>query len=414
MEQQASTISVNVAADNLEVKGIEGASEGGAWSGFQLDEQRVLLAKESANLGLSGKPALRMHGDSFFLRSLLDGLVDRAFSGVVAIDTGYGVKRIFFSSGHIVFASSTLMDDRLGEIIYREGIISLDDWMNSAALVTKALKFGQVLIANKVFSNDKLWYALQMQVSQIIRSVFMPDQVYVELAPGDGLAPTEVVFTDAVHEIIAAAYSYGVSFRAFLQRLRAESEVVLLKSDEELQTLYPSSTFYGDLLTLLNSQKNVQEFVNLSKLIPYYTIAALSQLVRQGACKITPEGEDIRRNEAELAQLRAKIDGFAYVLDAVTKAFEAGKKEFPISDLRSLIASVQPLAGSSLYVDRQGSLPKDSVLSMFAECIADKERKSFYLTRIEAMLQFLLQIAGDNLEFRVAQSIRKDYRAIVT
>ncbi len=414
MVEQSSSITVSVVSDAIEVRGFSAPEDGKGWVGQALDEQRILLSHAGADLGVKGRPALQMSGDSFFLRSQLDGLADRSFSGVVVIDTGYGIKRIFFSSGAIVFAGSSVMDDRLGEVIYREGKISLDDWMASAAQVSKTQKFGQVLISSKIFSNDQLWHALRLQVSQIVRSVFMADRVYVEVMPGEGLAPTEVVFTESVHEMIAAAYSFGVSFRAFLVRLKAESEVVLIKSAEELQERYLQGTFFGDLISLIKTQSNVQEFINLSKLVPYNTIAALCSLVRQGACKIVPEGDEIRRNEAELASLRSKIDGYSYVLGAVVKAFMEGKKDFPIGDLKSLVSSLQPLSGSSLYVNEQGSLPKDSVLSMFAECVADREQKFFYMARIEAMLQFLLQIAGDNLDFKVAQGLRKDYRAVTS
>src|SRR5690606_26109535 len=99
-------------------------------------------------------------------------------------------------NGDIVFAASNVIDDRLGEVIYRQAKITLDELTTSAALVSKKQKFGQVLLNNRVFTNRHLWDALKCQVAEIIRSVFMVSDVYVELKEGKGLAPTEVIFED--------------------------------------------------------------------------------------------------------------------------------------------------------------------------------------------------------------------------
>jgi hypothetical protein len=381
------------------------------WSVVPLDDKRIMLVSEEGKVGKSSPTGLASCPIEVFKDFLL-GLSRAGWSGVVVVDTGYGQKRVFLSRGDIVFAASNVIDDRLGEVIYREGRISIDELTNSAAQVTKARKFGQVLISSGIFSNVQLWAALKLQVKQILRSIFMVDRVYFELQEGMGLAPTEVIFQESVTDLVGDCYSYGCAFRAFLGRLRAESQIVLTQSKDKIQKEFEPGTFIGDLMGMIEQQSNVQELLNMSKLLDSYTISALSNLVNMGLCKISPEIDDKRKTSPEMAPLKAKFDAYAYVLQSVKKAFAEGGKEFPVADVKAFAASLNPEGFPSIFLDTQGSVDKDSVNGIMSQCIANPERVSYFTVRIESLIQFLLQVAGDNLQFQTASRIRQDYRSV--
>ncbi|MFM9785948.1 hypothetical protein, partial [Streptomyces scabiei] len=63
------------------------------------------------------------------------GLSASGFSGLLSVDTGYGIKRIFLEHGAVVFAGSNIIDDRLGEVMFREAKITLDALTDSATQV---------------------------------------------------------------------------------------------------------------------------------------------------------------------------------------------------------------------------------------------------------------------------------------
>ncbi len=96
-----------------------------------------------------------MFGDGFWLHALWS--VERRWSGSVSVEDEWGQKKLYFRDGELVFARSNAMDHRLGEVMYRQGLISLDELTESAVQVTRTLKFGQVLLTRKFFEPCDLW-----------------------------------------------------------------------------------------------------------------------------------------------------------------------------------------------------------------------------------------------------------------
>ena len=89
--------------------------------------------------------------------SALLGLISNDFSGIVYIKINSSDKKLYIHKGQIVFASSTMIDDRLGEVIYRKGLITLDQMTEAAVKVTRKLKFGRVMIESNIFNSIDLW-----------------------------------------------------------------------------------------------------------------------------------------------------------------------------------------------------------------------------------------------------------------
>lgn len=404
-------LSVTEQEGQVVITGLDAEAES-KWGVMQLDQRHVLLSLGDGAASVLKAPTSFGSCPSGVFRDFLLGLNVAHFSGVLAVDSGFGQKRLFFDHGQIVFAGSNIMDDRLGEVIFREARISLDELTDSAAQVTKSRKFGQVLIAGSIFTNTELWLALKLQVRQIIRSLFMAEQVFFEMESGHGLAPTQVVFQESMQELITECYSFGCAFRSFLSKLKSDSQVALTVSGEKLKSEQAEGTFMADFIGLLGQESHVQSLLNASKLIDPYTVATLLNLVNQGLCRVTPEVDEGRRNVPHLAPLRGKVDALTYVLSAVRKGFEGAHKNLPIADLRTFAAALNPDGFASIYLDEHGALTKDCIGGMFSQCIANTGRIAYFDRALESLIQFLLQVAGDNLEYKVASGIRQDYRAV--
>ena len=395
----------------LTISGLDGDGES-KWGAVRLDERHVLLSLGEGSPSVLKDPTGFGSCQSAVFRDFLLSLSAAQFSGVLAVDSGFGQKRLFFERGQVVFAGSNIMDDRLGEVIFREARITLDELTDSATQVTKTRKFGQVLISSGIFSNAQLWQALKLQVRQILRSLFMVEQVYFETATGQGLAPTQVVFLESMQELVTECYSFGCAFRTFLGKLKAGSQVDLLVPIEKLQITHAPETFVGDLIGLISQQGDVQALLNASKLIDPYTVAALLNLVNQGLCRVVPEIDEGRRNTPALAPLRSKIDALSYVLQSVRRGFESANKELPLVDIRAFAAALNPDGFASIYLNEQGAPTKDCISGMFSQCLANPVRVTYFDRALESLIQFLLQVASDNLDYQVAAGIRQDFRAV--
>ncbi len=387
-------------------------SEAGSWEVEEINDHRVMLVHKDAKNGMMGNQTGFAKCNVEIFKDLLLGLNKAQWSGCISCDTGYGAKRLYLRGGDIVFAASNVIDDRLGEVIFRQAKITLEELTTSAAVVTRKQKFGQVLVNSGVFTNVNLWDALQLQVAEIIRSVFMVSDLYFELDSSSANAPTEVIFPDGTEEIIHESYSYGCTFRGFLAGLVAESEVKIVegktpKDDDR----YKEGTFIGDLLTMIAAQPSVQDLLDSSKLMDINTIASVSELIRSGICTISPYSESPSQVAPELSVLKGKIDAYGYVITAVKKAFEANSKEFPAQDMLEFSVALNHTF-RAIYLDDSCQLSKDCVNGIFGQCGANSERVKYFLLRIESLIQFSLQIAGDNLDWDTAKGLRAEYRAI--
>jgi hypothetical protein len=383
------------------------------WEASELGSDRIMLEPQDSRKSMvpnkdgSGWSPIDIFADFVF------GMHHRSWSGVVAVDTGTGVKKIFFSDGEIVFAAANVIDDRLGEIIYRQGMLTLDQLTDCSVQVSRTRKFGQLLLSNNIFNNVQLWDALKAQVREIVRSIFTVEQVYFEMVKGRNSAPTEVVFTEGTREFLEVSYGYGCMFRDFVSRIGPECMVEVLEF-EKIRTVYQEGTFIGDFVGMMKASRYVRDLLLASKLTNANTYAALMSLVHMGVCTISPldEGRG-HRDRGHLAKFRSKLDVYSIVLTEVHKAFAAAKQPFPVSDVRKLVRSVDSDQVSSILLNKNGEITRGSVERMFSQCQSTHGRSGYYTIRLDCLIQFLLQLTGDNLPWEAAKEIREHYRKLI-
>ncbi len=94
-------------------------------------------------------------------------------TGVLSLVSGGARKALYLKSGRVVFASSNLPNDRLGEILIREGKITVDEYEASIRAITKGKRQGKVLVEMGALSPKDLWEGVQAQVREIVFSIFL-------------------------------------------------------------------------------------------------------------------------------------------------------------------------------------------------------------------------------------------------
>ena len=110
------------------------------------------------------------------LPELLRELKGRTATGILSLTAGGARKALYLKAGRVVFATSNLPNDRLGEVLLREGKIQPDQ--NEASLRALALgrRQGRALVEAGALSPDELWAGVQAQVREIVFSVFQWDE----------------------------------------------------------------------------------------------------------------------------------------------------------------------------------------------------------------------------------------------
>lgn len=97
-------------------------------------------------------------------------------TGRVTFFRGETEKIVFFDQGRPVFASSTELHDRMGELLYREGKITHGQYMHSKSLVAETgRRMGEVLVELGYLKRRELYPAVRRHVEDIIYSLFAWD-----------------------------------------------------------------------------------------------------------------------------------------------------------------------------------------------------------------------------------------------
>lgn len=81
-------------------------------------------------------------------------------------------KSVYFKDGEIVFASSSLKEDRLGPSLLRAGKISPDQIEEASRELAPGKKIGKVLVSKGFITPKELWMGVRRQVEEIVSGLF--------------------------------------------------------------------------------------------------------------------------------------------------------------------------------------------------------------------------------------------------
>jgi tetratricopeptide (TPR) repeat protein len=118
------------------------------------------------------------------------------WSGVLALAQGEVAKGLYLIDGEVVFATSTVEEDRLGANLFRHGLITEAQFRTAmTAAQTPGRRLGQALIEARVLSAADLEAAVRAQVERIILSVFRWSSGRLQRRTMDRPLPADLVLS---------------------------------------------------------------------------------------------------------------------------------------------------------------------------------------------------------------------------
>jgi hypothetical protein len=120
------------------------------------------------------RPSALMYGDLrlFHVGELMALISSMRRDGYLSLFIPHARKTVYFSGGEIVYATSTVEDDRLGEILWRRGFLDLEQLYEVHDLVTPQKKLGAILVERKLITPRQLYEGIKEQVQEIVYSTF--------------------------------------------------------------------------------------------------------------------------------------------------------------------------------------------------------------------------------------------------
>ncbi len=141
--------------------------------------------------GFPGLVAGRLEG--LAVPDLMWLLCRRRATGVLHLQRGDVAKKVFFLEGHIVFAASSDPDDRLGELLLRDGLVDLEQLEDAIAKLYLGKRLGTLLVEMGHLRPEDLVRGVIAQVREIVLGLFTWEEGAYRF--DEGPLPTQEVVT---------------------------------------------------------------------------------------------------------------------------------------------------------------------------------------------------------------------------
>ena len=140
-------------------------------------------------------PASLLNGrlEGLSVPDLLWNLCGRRATGVLQLTARGITKKVYFDAGSIVFALSGDPNDRLGYLLLRDGLITLDHLEAATARLSGGKRLGAILVEAGDLSPEHLVRGVLGQVKSIVLGLFPLEEAEYSFAQGP--LPTEEVIT---------------------------------------------------------------------------------------------------------------------------------------------------------------------------------------------------------------------------
>ena len=385
--------------------------DGAAWEAVNLDKKRVVLLTKESRRDVPGIRNGFTRCSVEIMESYLLGLVGRKFSGTLSVDNGRGVKRLYFSHGELVFAASNMIDDRLGEVMYRNNLINLENLMNFTVQVSNDRRFGRVLLESDQYRAVDLWEALSLQVAAIFKSIFAVNNVFFTISEEFDLPMTMVRFSRSTDQMVREFAGFGRMFRAFLRRITPETVVKLSEYGREISSS-KVGTFEADFLSLVDANRTISAIVGASKLTDINTFYSIFSSVIKKTMITASADKNLAVPKVNQQALQLRIDRFKAVRQlAHDKCGEVGVG-FPIHDLLEFIAKHGVSGTDIVYLDGQGDLPVDCLINLANMCYMSESVSEKVGALLDGMSTFLFQVVSDLVPRGSLGALRSDFEKI--
>jgi hypothetical protein len=263
-------------------------------------------------------------------------------AGTPQTPEGLRRKTVFLRDGQVVFATSSERADRLGAVLWRNGLVEREGLERCGSLVQAGRPLGQVLVDEGLLDSGQLYGAMTLQVREILLSALLEE---------DG----EFVFVEGHYDERNAVKLPERTRDLLLEGMRRRDEVERLAGEvpDRDALVRPTGVVARDLddrearlLAAVDGTRNVRRLVDETQLGLYEGLRALARLVRRGVVDRIPPAAPPPHGEEEVLTVTALAP------EAGRGPFETYRRIFRY--LHGELAAVQPDAARRLgsYFDR--------------------------------------------------------------
>ena len=252
---------------------------------------------------------------SFPLPDILLLVSNNRKSGSLRCSRAATVKTLEWEDGSIVFARSTVPEDRLGAFLQARGVVTAEKLQKAGPMVGTQDRLGKTLIRLGVLTPAVLWEAVQGQVAEIVYSLFNWKDGTFEFREGAPSAEKIVMNTSVMNLIMEGTRRFD---EWSLVRQKTQNDRVVLsrvKSPDEAGQMVELSDVERVALDLVDGRRTVREVVDAAGRAEFETWQALYSLLSAGVIRVAVLAFDLPGPQLSPAPAAADDDHLNRTLD---------------------------------------------------------------------------------------------------
>ena len=231
---------------------------------------------------------ISLHGslESFGIADLFSLLNMSRRSGLLLLIADPAQKSVYFRRGEIVFAGSNLLEDRLGQVLYRTGKLSREALAEAEKHVEPGKRFGALLLERKLIDPSSLLWGVKYQIEEIIYSVFRLSQGSFFFFDGDFADGDLAQFSIDTNNVLMEGYQRVDELGLIGQHIRGHS-TVLRPTGRKVEAKLPDRLVR--VLALVDGRSTVEEIVRATGWGEFNTFKVLYKLLKAGLVEVRDE-----------------------------------------------------------------------------------------------------------------------------
>ena len=327
------------------------------------------------------------------LPELLRELQEQAAMGILALTAGGARKALYMKGGRVVFATSNLPTDRLGEVLLRAGKITPAQNDASIKGLAQGRRQGRVLVEMGALTPQELWSGVQSQVREIVFSVFQWDEGQFHFEESV-LPEKERITLDLDVTALVLEGMRRMDAQAALRGRELDGYLVLERGAPPADGLL--QPWEAHVLSLVDGEKTVLELSHESEageIETQKTLAAFlaTGVVRSRGRKVRALDQDFVPEDSELALVDSFNKMYRQVLSYMVR--EVGPiAESVLNKYLGTVRQARPEVFENVGLKSDGALDEAAVERNLARLAPDRRRPALVDALNELLYSELLAV----------------------
>jgi hypothetical protein len=361
--------------------------------------------------------------DTTSVPELMRSLLASRETGVLTFRNSEVTKSIYVKDGRVVYAASTNVDERLGEVLLLQGKITARQYLEASRMIRPGKRLGALLVEIEALQPEELIPAVEHQVKEVLMELFTwthgdYEMVIKEMDP-DNLVQLNISTENLILEGIRRSRSWSQ-----VQRGIGDVDTVFVRT-EDTDILYKLELTEeeGEVLAQVNGRSTVEQICEVSYLSNFETCRILWALkvlrVVRRVADNEPEMPGLREREREL-DLEEIVEKFNQMFSRVYGFLRGRLQEESAADkfMEGALDEVSRQYGAlfdGVDLKHYGRADFEQMLANVADLPAE-QRKSLMVAGLNELV-FVIQLAvrtrlGKQEEAVVSGIIKDGFRRL--